>query len=62
MAEKVEVAIEVKGVWCFRVCLWLTKIYFLAIKLARLWLPKASRNAKKMLLFVDFVPTLRQVV
>jgi len=59
---QVEVAFAVKGVWCFRVCLWLTKIYFLSIKLVRLFLPKASRNATKKLLFVDFLPVMRDVI
>lgn len=62
MAQSVEIAFEVKGIWCFRVCLWLTKLYFLSIKLVRLFLPKASRNADKKLLFVDFVPTVREVI
>lgn len=59
---QLEIAVEVKGLWCFRICLWLTKVYFLSLKLVRLFLPRPSRNAEKKLLFVDFVPTLREVI
>lgn len=62
MGKQLEIAVELKGVWCFKICLWLTKVYFLSLKLARLFLPRASRNSPKKLLFVDFVPTLREVV
>ncbi len=57
---QLEVVLEIKGTWRFKVCMCLTKIYITAIRMTDIFIPRPSRNAGKKTIFLDLVPTIRE--
>ncbi len=57
---QLEVVLEMKGMWRFNICMWLTKFYITAIRMVDIFTPRPSRTEGKKTIFMDLVPTIRE--
>lgn len=58
MMAQLEVAVKVKGLRYFRICLWMTRFYIFTLRMLKIFLPKPHCSGKEMSIVIDLAPTI----